>query len=200
MARVLDDRFGFLFGALLLLFGNAVVRRADIGPARYRFTDDLGRDRFGFLRPHGEDLRRVGAEPVRFGLRFLHDARRALLGLAADVLGCLPRGAEQPRRLLTEHVQQLLLIERLRCAQLLFEVVEGVEQFLLALSYRRELFGHTAQVRPHLGLGVAAERRTERAVRDFLGEQPRRAADHPLPPLAFSHTNPQEACRRERTC
>jgi hypothetical protein len=64
----------------------------------------------------------------------------------------------------------------------------------------RELFGDAAKVRADLGLGVAAERRTERAVRDFLGEQPRRAADHPLPPLAFSHTNPQEACRRERTC
>ena len=49
--------------------------------------------------------------------------------------------------LLAEHVEQLLLVERLRRPQLLLEVVERVEQLLLALAHRRELLGDAAQER-----------------------------------------------------
>ena len=96
--------------------------------------------------------------------------RRALLGLAADVLGRFARGAQQPRRLLAERVEQLLLVERRGARSCSSSSSSVSTSSLLALARRGQLFGDPLQEARAPRFGVAAERRPERAVRDVFGQ------------------------------
>jgi hypothetical protein len=194
LPRVLDDRLGLLARALALLLGDAVVGRAHLGRARLGLAHDLGRDALGLLGADPEDVVGFGAEPVGLGLRLVHHAGGALFGLAADVVGRLAGGPQQAGGLLAERVEQLLLVERLRRVEPLLEIVDDREELVFAVSRRDEIFGHAPEERTDLGLGITAERGTERAVGDFLGAEARRAVDDSLPPLALSHAYPQSAC------
>ena len=134
-----------------------------------RGRHEVGRLGLGFLSTRREQLRSLGARPLRGTRRFLDQLRRPVFGLLADVVARLARGAQQPGRLLAQGVEQLLFGERARRVNLFLERVDGRLELGFASASDRELLGHALQERSDLGLAEAAHTLRERTARDLVG-------------------------------
>src|SRR5439155_2011535 len=99
---------------------------------------------------------RLGPRTSASVRRFLDAPRGPLLGLRADVVARLARGAQQPRGLLAEGIEQLLFRERARRAQLLLEGVERRLELLLTGPGDRELLRDAPQEPADFRLAEAA--------------------------------------------
>src|SRR5205085_7637904 len=118
--------------------------------------DELGALRLGFRDPRREQRFGLGPRTLGSVRRFLDEPRGPFLGLRADVVARLARGAQQPRGLLAEGIEQLLFRERTRRAQLLLERVERRLELLLTGPGDRELLRHAPQEPADFRLAEAA--------------------------------------------
>ena len=145
-ARGFDERLR------LLLRGLSSVCRVRVG-----IGFDLCRARLGLARSDVEDLGGLAPHSVGSLLGLVDGARGALFGLLADVVARLPGRTQQPRRFLAEGIEQLLLVERARRAQLRFEVVHRDGELAFPFVRRGELLGHTLEERSDFRFREATE-------------------------------------------
>ena len=156
-ARVLDDARSFRLGALTLIFGGTFVRRAKLGCPSFRFANDVGGSRLGFARADRKDLRGLGAQPVGLGVRFsitLDERSSALRRMSSDASRAVRSNARSP----PERVEELLLVEDLAsgCSSRSSSVCTSSS----SRSRGGQLLRDAPQEAAHLGLRVAAERRS----------------------------------------
>jgi len=168
---VLDDGGGALVGHRDHALGSLLGIAHDVGRRRLRGARAFRQDPVG----RGSDL-------GRFLLGLAYEFARPPLGPCPNLFGRTLRRPQHSSRLFTQRVEQLLLVEWPRFAQLGLEFGDPLTQLGLTLPESTELVGDSAEIRPNIGLGDTAKRTRERSTRDLVGRHA--LAGPPLPHVA----------------